>query len=47
MRPIDESVALNAHYRPSVMDNSEITLVNGGDMMPPLSPCVETEFDRV
>ena len=47
MRPIDESVALTAHYGPSVMENSEIPMVNGGDMMPPLSPCVNADFDRV
>ena len=22
-------------------------MVNGGDMMPPLSPCVNADFDRV
>ena len=47
MRPIDESVVSTAHYGPAVMENSEISMVNGGDMMPPLSPCVDADFDRV
>ena len=29
------------------MENSEIPMVNGGDIMPPLSPCVNTDFDWV
>ena len=29
------------------MENLEIPMVNGGDIMPPLSPCVDDEFDRV
>ena len=47
MRPIDEYIAITMHYGPSVMDNSEIPMVNGGDMMPPLSPCVDADFARV
>ena len=47
MRPIDEYVASTAHYGPSVMDNSEISMVNGGEMMPPLSPCLDAGFARV
>ena len=47
MRPIDESVASTAHYGLSVMENSEISMVNGGDMMPPLPLYVDTEFARV
>ena len=29
------------------MENSGIPIVNGGDMMPPLSPCVDTDFAQV
>ena len=29
------------------MDNSGIPMVNGGAMMPPLSPCVDADFDRI
>ena len=29
------------------MENSEIPMANGGDMMPPLSPCVDADFARV
>ena len=29
------------------MDNSEIPDANGGDMMPPLSPCVDADLARV
>ena len=29
------------------MENSEIPMVNGGDMMPPLSLCVDAAFARV
>ena len=47
MRPIDESIALTAHYRPFVMENLGIPIVNGGDMMPLLSPCVDTDFAQV
>ena len=47
MNPIDESVASTAHYGPSVTENWEITDVNGGDMITPLSPCVDADFDRV
>ena len=47
MRPIDKSVALTAHYEPSVMENSEISIFNGGDMMPPLSPYVDADVSRV
>ena len=47
MRTIDESVASTPHFGTSVMDNSDIPMVNGGDMMPPLSPCVNAESDRV
>ena len=29
------------------MENSELPMVNSGDIMPPLSPCVDTDFDQV
>ena len=47
MRPIDKSFAPNAHYRPSLMENSETPMVNGGDFIPPLSLCVDAGFNRV
>ena len=47
MRPIDESVASTEHYGPSVVKKLEIPMVNGGDMMLPLSPCVDADFSRV
>ena len=47
VRPIDEYVLWNAHYGPSVMDNLEIPKVNGADIMPLLSPCVNADFDWV
>ena len=43
-KPIDASVASTAHYRPSVMENLEIPDANGGDTMPPLSPCFNADF---
>ena len=47
MKHISESVASTTHYGTSVTENLEIPDVNGGDIMPPLSPCVNAEFTRV
>ena len=44
MRPIEKSVVLTAHYGPSVMENLEIPMVNGGDTIPSLSQCVDADF---